>query len=168
MACIRLQLVYLDRHNLEIYIREHVLPRDGAFIESADIPAHVDMAGLILFLNKRLCEREAYRARIRKVTERRAVINAVHVEWGEGHISRLVGGDTIVQDNELRMQPTESLHLPRQLDDSWLATLPSTAVENIIRHADEVSVLQVASPTVAAQYISTPIRKMLVDVAWSD
>ena len=128
MACIRLQLVYLDRHNLDIYIREHLLPRDGAFIESADIPAHLDIAGLIGFLNKRLCEREAYRARIRKVAERRAVINAVHVEWGEGHISRLVGGDTIVQDN----------------GDSWLAAIPSTVV---VDHG-------------------TPIRKMLVDVAW--
>lgn len=69
------QVVYLTPRDFGIYRDAHVLPSDGAFIESVRVPANDDS-----WAEGRLHHHEAYRASYRNTAKRPFRIDSVHVE----------------------------------------------------------------------------------------
>jgi hypothetical protein len=164
-----LQVVYLARQDFNRYRANHMLPSNGAFIESVHVPVSMDAAALSSWAEMRLAHHEAYRSSYWNAAQRTCHIQSMYVEWVcEGtHLTRLVAQDSVFTDNAIRMKPVEDVALARQLDPTKFALLPANALEAILRHSDDVEELRAASETMHAQLVLQAIRKLFVVVDWS-
>lgn len=147
-----LQVVYLARQDFDRYRANHMLPSNGAFIESVRVPVSMDAAALSSWAEMRLAHHEAYRSSYWNAAQRTCHIQSMYVEGT--HLTRLVAQDSVFTDNAIRMKP--------ELDPTKFALLPANALEAILRHSDDVEELRATSETVLQA-----IRKLFVVVDWS-
>lgn len=166
-----LQVVFLSDAALEQYQLTGCLPPDGAFIEDIRLPHCSSLDSLRSFLGGRLDKLEDYRAKMRHTPHRKGAPGNIYVQWTDGPVSQLMPADAIVVDSQVRLRPTEDTRLATSLDKSALANLPATAIEALTEQVEDamtLTQLRTLSGTVAAQHVSRPARRVLVEVVgWS-
>lgn len=72
------QVVYLTRHDFDIYRDSRLLPTTGAFIESARVPLSRDAATLWAWAEERLRHNEGYRSSYWNTPPRQFRIDSIH------------------------------------------------------------------------------------------
>mmetsp|Transcript_29062 Transcript_29062/g.86032 ORF Transcript_29062/g.86032 Transcript_29062/m.86032 type:complete len:181 (-) Transcript_29062:38-580(-) len=164
------QVVFMSESAFMAYWQSGLLPKDGAFVRDSTIPPSTCLSDLRGHLTSMLSGMEAYRAGIRRLEPRRGVPADVYAEVPDGdgrRLSILISGDSIVQDSELRMRPTENVVTARQHDPSWVSQLPPDVVEVVAAacaSSADVSALRLSSPTAAAQYVPVQLLRLFVVV----
>jgi hypothetical protein len=161
------QIVFVSESAFVAYQQSGLLPKDGAFVRDSMIPRSICLSDLRDHLTNMLAGMEAYRAAIRRLQPRRGVPGGIYAELPDGdkrRLSSLTSGDSIVQDSELRMRPTENVVTARQHDPSWVAHLPPDVVEVVAAACANVHSLRLSSPTAAAQYVPVQLLRLFVVV----
>ena len=138
------QIVFISEEAFAAYRQTSLLPRDGAFVRDCSIPRSISLSDLRVHLTSMLADMEAYRAAVRRLKPRLGLLQGMYAELPDTRggqqqqqqrqrrLSCLINGDSIVQDSELRMRPTENVSAARERDTSWVSNLPPDAVEVVL------------------------------------
>ena len=163
MHLCNLQLIFLQRRDMQHFIQPRLIPSTGAFTEDAMIPSNISMTGLHGLLEDRLQAHEKYRAGVNRVQQRAVHISEMYVELLNGEVTHLVGGDLLAVEGVLRIR--ENAMAARDWDASWVSFLPLNVVEELCLSCspiEDVQTLCTASATASTPFVLSPIRKLLV------
>jgi hypothetical protein len=154
-----MQVVILDTDCFHKYRMTGLMPEKGAWIAHMNV-ARGTWEEVNEWIMNEVKSKEWYASMLSKRPER--TLDRVEV------YANLHAGDTVCTTNMLRLLPTESLTLPRQLDDSVWAHMPGSTVESIVKAADDdcVSNMRIASSTVYNQCMLSPMNTLIIVVTW--
>ena len=162
---VRMQVAFVGASVFKTYTEEKVFPKDGAFIEKVMLPPS-SVHGLACLLNERLKALEAYRSATRGIDKRLSAITSIYAEWSVGHLTKLMPGDTVVTEGNLRLRPTEDLGLATSLDTSWQTTMPAPAREHLATLVPDRRAMNEVTPLLREQFVTTPVATLLVVMDW--
>lgn len=164
------QVIYLNEDAMTCYLHNKTLPTDNVFIEDMKLSTCASLEDIVGQLQVKLAQHERYRSALRHQKQRSGHIDEVYAVFHDGAVTRLLQGDSISAGSELRLWPTESTVLARQLDSSELSVMPPDALEVLfknVRTGKDMASLRSVSATIASQHVSHSIKHMIVVVRWT-